>query len=656
MPQSISPDIIRICKVCGEEFHPTARKQACCNQMKPRKCAVCGKEFMTLCSTSNTKSTCSTECTKRYADIRRSQAFQATTRVCKWCGKEFHPKSVRQFYCEDVHYQTCAVCGKKFVINPANDDTVKTCSSECRYKLMIENTDREQSVANQKAVILEKYGVENIMQIPGVVDKIRQSNLEKYGSEWYTQTEEYKKRVEETDLAKYGVKHHLQSQVVIDKRIDTVQEKYGSTNIFSSDYGKAKVRQSLKQKYGVINPSQDPKMKAKATKNSRRSKLEDRICNLLTNYGIEFIHHHVISNGQFSHEFDFYIPKYKLLIDADGLYFHSYLDDPDGERVRDDYDEVRLHLVPKDHIFHVIIENNEDKQIKDLVQTLESVAEDLSEYDSIIFKWCRSIGFPYPKYDDKRLLSDWEHLKNYHNDKYVPQCRIGLSSIKQFHRSIYACHVGKNPSPLEAWKDDEMVKQVIRNRFIYKNNIDPSKILTGFNISKICPFVSIFNPILARYLTLKYLSEFSTVFDPFSGFSGRMLGVSSTDKKYLGQDLNNRVVNESNQILSFLKIDSATVISKDVLESSGEYECLLTCPPYNKKEIYNAETEFKDCDGWIYECLKRFNCKRYVFVIDKTEVYSNYVTETISNESHLNSTSEYVVVIDSEDRESLISL
>lgn len=190
---------------------------------------------------------------------------------------------------------------------------------------------------------------------------------------------------------------------------------------------------------------------------------------------------------------------------------------------------------------------------------------------------------------------------------------------------------------------------MIKNRLIYVNNVDPSKILRGFNISKICPVVSMFNPILAKYLVGKYLSEFTEVFDPFSGFSGRLLGVVSTGKQYIGQDLNQKVVDESKQIMKFLDLQfcQCSILQNDIFSSFGVYECLLTCPPYNKKEIYNNETVFKSCDDWIDECLKRFKCKRYVFVVDETTKYSDKIVEQIKSTSHFSNVREKIIVIES---------
>ena len=402
------------------------------------------------------------------------------------------------------------------------------------------------------------------------------------------------------------------------------------------------------EKFGVPYVSQCAEVKQKATRNSKNSKLEQRISALLDNYNIKYLRHFFLSEKRLSHEFDFFLPDCRLLIDADGIYFHGYLDDPDGVRVREDYDEVRLALVPEDCRFMVLIEGDEDRQLKEIVNLIEQTTGSLSELDSQLFEWCRSIDFPWPQYSEERMFKDWSHLIRYSNMTYVPQCRLGQSLIKHFHKSIFHARVGSALSPFEAWHDDNALKQVIRNRLIYKNDVQPAKILAGFNLSKICPSVSTFNPVLTKYLVKKYLDEFSEIFDPFSGFSGRLLGVAACEKRYKGQDLNGNAVSESNDIITFLKLDASkySVVKKDVLESQGEFECLLTCPPYNKKEVYNNETMFKCCDEWIQECLDRFDCKRYVFVVDETKKFESFVKEEIRSDSHLTHAVERVVVID----------
>lgn len=487
----------------------------------------------------------------------------------------------------------------------------------------------------------EKYG-----HLGPTKEQLREAYQKHYGVDFYTQTQEYADKVRQTSLEKYGLEHFQSAESVKQARVDTCMKKYGVDNVRKAEQVKQHIRDVFMEKYGYDCASKVPEIRRKQVANARNSKLEIRVANLLSEYGIDYVTQFVVSKGNHVHAFDFYIPEYKILLDADGKYYHSYLCDPDGKQVRDDYDEVRMYLVPNDHTFILAVEGEEDKAVKHVYDVIKSMDANVFDYDTELFKWCRSIEFPYPQYSDKRMQHDWQSLCSYKNSKYIPQCKLGMSMVKNFHPSIYDARVGSSVSTKEAWHDDAKLKKVIANRLIYQNAVDPNKVLQGFNISKIGPTVSLFNPVLARYLTLKYLSEYTQVFDPFSGFSGRLLGVASTGKQYAGQDISSAHVQESRSIVQFLSLQSCcNVCCKDVLQSSASYECLLTCPPYSRKETYGSETQFKSCDEWIDECLQRFTCKAYVFVVDCTEKYKQYVTETLHNSSHFSKAKEHVVVI-----------
>ena len=163
-------------------------------------------------------------------------------------------------------------------------------------------------------------------------------------------------------------------------------------------------------------------------------------------------------------------------------------------------------------------------------------------------------------------------------------------------------------------------------------------------VSKIAPKVSVFNPNLAKRLIRTYLNEFDTILDPFSGFGGRLLGTCSIGKKYIGFDINEQMVKNGNDIISFFNLN-ATITKKDVFENFGEYDCLLTCPPYNLKETWGEEIKDLSCDEWIDICLKNFKCKKYLFVVDDTKKYKNNIVEEIANNSHLGTNTEKVILI-----------
>lgn len=76
-----------------------------------------------------------------------------------------------------------------------------------------------------------------------------------------------------------------------------------------------------------------------------------------------------------------------------------------------------------------------------------------------------------------------------------------------------------------------------------------------------------------------------------------------------------------------------------------ENECLFTCPPYGLKEIWNSNEYNLTCDQWIDECLKRFECKKYLFVVEDSIKYKDNIVETIENSSHFNKNKEFVILI-----------
>lgn len=618
---------------------------------------------------------------------------------CDECGSYFEARNNKARFCKGPHKQICKVCGKEFMYSCTPLDKPNTCSKECRkiYKqiclqekygvsyvsqipevrdrIKISNSS-EKSLERRRKTCQERYGVDNTNQLesvrkkiseanssPEVKEKRRQSFQKHYGYDHCFASPEFRKLHNINNMPKF--------QSTKDAVIRSLFEKYGVTNIANipgvsaraqitrettciQKYGENCIFKTkgflehIQEEYHVDNVMKDPSVLSKAMRNKqKKSNLEIRLQNFLRAYEIDYIDEYVVKKGDVVHSFDVFLPKYKILIDCDGEYWHSYLSDPDGCQVRDDGDEVRLYLVPNGMIFYLINEQDFERGLRGLQKMIFEIDNDLMNYDSDIFHWCREVGFPYPNYDETRLDYEWNRFKQFDPSQYNENRTFGISIVNQFHKSIYDAHVEGCLSPKQAWEDDTELKKVIANRLIYKNCVDPSKVLKGFSISKIATRVSVFNPTLAKYICSKYLNDFQSVVDPFSGFSGRLLGCAACGKFYSGRDISERHVQESNKIISRFQITNCEVINKDVLKSNREqFDCLFTCPPYGTKEIYDQETVFKSCEDWITECLTRFNCSRYVFVVDNPGKYSENVVEELKSKSHFRRCSEYIVCID----------
>ena len=220
------------------------------------------------------------------------------------------------------------------------------------------------------------------------------------------------------------------------------------------------------------------------------------------------------------------------------------------------------------------------------------------------------------------------------------------SIITSFHQSIYHCNIKGKVSPFMAWNDVVLLMRCIQNRFIYRSNLSSQQIARGFERNKIAPRVTVFQPSLARELLEKYAEKAKTVVDPFSGFSGRMLGSLSLDKKYTGYDINGTVIKESKDILRFLSLQANLAVEpiEEVIDNN-EYGVLLTCPPYGNKEIWFTGQNCFDADYYIEMCLKKFKAEMYLFVVDETTKFKNYIVEKIVRKSHMHLSEELVIKI-----------
>lgn len=244
----------------------------------------------------------------------------------------------------------------------------------------------------------------------------------------------------------------------------------------------------------------------------------------------------------------------------------------------------------------------------------------------------KDLEFPYPK---NSLKNDYE-------------------LIQYFHRSVYQASRKGKVSPLQAWEDKSLVKKSALNRLKYIGSCRPSDVLQGFNVAKIAPKVSVFKPMLAQNLIEKYLKGVSVIYDPFSGFSGRLLGAFNNNISYHGKDINKDHVNESNKIIHYKKmgenysIQTENILEAPVRDYSNEQSALFTCPPYGGKEHWNENNDEieKSCDEWIDICLVKYKCRKYLFVVDTTEKYKDYIINTIENKSHFGSNMEFVILID----------
>lgn len=209
-------------------------------------------------------------------------------------------------------------------VNPMNNDSVKN---------------------KQKQAILDKYGVENISQNKEIKEKIKKTNLEKYGSEEYLASKSAREKIAKTNLEKYGVENVFQNEKIKDKIKETTYKKTGYFHHFK-DKTKAQ-ENAIKVLQSKIDNGNikifDGKTISQLRKNSgysnsrfralinqigfeqavllspEKSYLEQKMSKWLDSENIKYQ-----SNKKLIKYFpDFILTDYNIVIELDGLYWHS---------------------------------------------------------------------------------------------------------------------------------------------------------------------------------------------------------------------------------------------------------------------------------------------------------------------------------------------
>ena len=192
----------------------------------------------------------------------------------------------------------------------------------------------------RKKTVFQKYKVNYISQLKIVKNKIKKTCIQKYGVENPYQSEDVKKKIKSTLIKKYGISHPMESEKFKNKQRETTFKKYGVNNPSQRHIP-----------FEILKKLNDKKFIQKCHHTMKMSAVEiGKKLNVSPSAILDYLHLHKINliNRSFSrfekeiikfinlnietnsrsiispYELDIYIPKHKLAIEFNGLYWHSY--------------------------------------------------------------------------------------------------------------------------------------------------------------------------------------------------------------------------------------------------------------------------------------------------------------------------------------------
>lgn len=225
-----------------------------------------------------------------------------------------------------------------YTIEQAKISRAKTCTE--RFGSM---TYLGSDLAKSKIrdTVLKKYGVDNVFKVKSTQEKAKQTNLSKLGVEYPLQSKEILEKVKNTSRLKYNTDFPCQSSIVRERINQTNTDRYGNVNPMLNEDVSKKARETairngtikiydgktiaeLSEEHNIAYSTMTERIrelgvdKALLMK-SKENLLEAKLRFILDELGVQYTQHARV-NGRWT---DFLIEEHKLILEADGLYWHS---------------------------------------------------------------------------------------------------------------------------------------------------------------------------------------------------------------------------------------------------------------------------------------------------------------------------------------------
>lgn len=151
--------------------------------------------------------------------------------------KEIYPIYSKKEIKDQIKRTWSSIRGKAFILGLRRDpDIIKKDNVEGTFN-----------------AVRKKYGVDYTTQLPQMKEKSKQTNLKKRGVEYPTQCDEVKEKIRKTVKMKYGTDNVFQNEQIKKKSKETMINIYGDYSPLRIPVLRKKIQNTLLARYGVKN-------------------------------------------------------------------------------------------------------------------------------------------------------------------------------------------------------------------------------------------------------------------------------------------------------------------------------------------------------------------------------------------------------------------
>ncbi len=372
----------------------------------------------------------------------------------KHCSKKCHlidPKIIEQ-----IKENNILKYGTEYPIN--NPEIRKKANDSLRNTF--EDKDKWNKIQIKKKETCNRiYGTDHPVQNKKIFNNIKNTNSKIYGVEYPLQNEEIKLKTKNTLLVNLGVDNVSKSEIVKIKRRKTNERIYGSKHVLQRNFNEDQLEifnnynrlleiyqehikgeipvDILSKKYGFSKTILGKYFKRNGLKVKRFSKSyqEKLIKTFLDELNIDYIQN---DRKQLNRkELDFYIPKFKLAIEINGLYWHDERSKYGPFNLLDKHNLCKKSGIKLLHFWEFEV-NNKFEIVKTIIKDNLGLNQEINVNDCIITEISQEESFRF--YENNHILGGVDCDYNYgqYHENELISC-IGINRSEEGYEIVRDC-------------------------------------------------------------------------------------------------------------------------------------------------------------------------------------------------------------------------
>jgi len=298
--------------------------------------------------------------------------------------------------------------------------------------------------------------------------------------------------------------------------------------------------------------------------------------------------------------YDGFFRRHNLLVEYHGPQHFQFVPrwhrTPEGFDRQQDIDRYKARRAEELGIELVVVRHTDDiseENLRSILQNRVGYQERQQRREAAAeaaMERLRGSDFPLPEQpspeEASEVLEKLRRLRQREEEGIVlPRSYTGNALCRRYFPNIYKARRKGHPSAVECWENDQELRRAVLTQIDAGHPTTPERVLKALTFHHRLP--AVFRPAFARFIYEKFARPGDLVWDPCSGYGGRLLGAAAARVRYIGTDIEPETV-EGNLALAAdigYKADVRLVSALDA--DIPEVALVFTCPPYFDMEQYS---------------------------------------------------------------------